>query len=509
MKLFTNISRVLVGCLFIFSGFIKSNDPTGFSYKLDEYFSVFSNDLKSKQDSLTVFLNDIEMFKSAISVDNNMKIFTVQNKDWETLILGDSLSPDTISSSEFVLFLDNELIIRDTLNSAKSYVYELKSGGQSLFKKTIEIKTGEVKQSEDKVDISAHINKDGFLAGFLYGLKKYSLIFAIFICVIEILLGFALLIGWNPKLIVWLLFTMTLFFTFLTWYSAVYNKVTDCGCFGDAIPLTPYQSFYKDLILTAFILILLFNTKYLKPIFSNIFSINVLAFVTILATSFALYCHYYLPFMNFLQYKPGNDIKALMTTPADKRLKDYIIITYIYKDKEGNEQKVVYDSDKGTFNPKVDYDKWTYDRIDNEEIIEYAYRPPIHDFRILDAQRDKEFTSNFFNSSAVKLLIVFQDVKKANKNSLKKLSKIANDWKENGHEIWALTASSPADAEMFRHEHQLPFEFYYGDDTNLKSIIRSNPGLLLITDSSIVKKTWPSTLLPKSKQLEKLAKQGK
>ena len=80
---------------------------------------------------------------------------------------------------------------------------------------------------------------------------------------------------------------------------------------------------------------------------------------------------------------------------------------------------------------------------------------------------------------------------------------------EKGYEIWALTASSPEDAELFRHENQLPFEFYYGDDTNLKSIIRSNPGLLLITDSSVVKKTWPSTLLPKIKQLEKLAKQSK
>jgi uncharacterized membrane protein YphA (DoxX/SURF4 family) len=509
MKLFTNISRLLVGCLFIFSGFIKSNDPTGFSYKLDEYFSVFSNDFKAEQDSLSVLFNNQEVLKTAIVVGNNIRTFTTQNKEWETLIVGDSIAPDTISSSEFVLFLDNSLIIRDTINGPKTFVYELKSAKQSLFKKEISIKELEVKQTEEKIDISSEINKDSFLVGFFYGLKKYALIFAIFVCVIEILLGFALLIGWNPKLIVWSLFLMTLSFTFLTWYSAVYNKVTDCGCFGDAIPLTPYQSFYKDLILSVLILFLIINNRYIKPVFSNIFSINVLAFVTILATSFSLYCHYYLPFMNFLQYKPGNDIKALMTTPADKRSKDYIIITYIYKDKQGNEQEVVYDSDKGTFNPKVDYDKWTYDRIKNEKIIAYAYRPPIHDFRVLDAQRNKDYTEDFFNTSPVKLLIVFQDVKKANKNSLKKLSKIATEWKENGHQIWAITASSPEDAEMFRHENQLPFDFYYGDDTNLKSIIRSNPGLLLITDSSVVKKTWPSALLPKFKQIEKLANRSK
>ena len=95
------------------------------------------------------------------------------------------------------------------------------------------------------------------------------------------------------------------------------------------------------------------------------------------------------------------------------------------------------------------------------------------------------------------------------KNSLKKLLKLTTELKEKGFEIWALTASSAEDAELFRHEHQLPFEFYYGDDTNLKSIIRSNPGLLLITDGSVVKKTWPSTLLPKTKQVEKLAKKSK
>lgn len=509
MKLLTNISRILVGCLFVFSGFIKSNDPTGFSYKLEEYFAVFSNDFKVEQDSLAVLLNANEVAKSAIVVSNPIKNFTVQNKEWETLIVGDSMAPDTIIQSELVVFLDNQLINRDTLRTDKSYNYEFTSQGKLLLKKDIKIKLGEVIQIEEKIDVTNYIQKDNWLVGFFYGLKKYALILAIFICVLEILLGFALLIGWNPKLIVWLLLIMTLFFTFLTWYSAVYNKVTDCGCFGDAIPLTPYQSFYKDLILTALILLLIFNTRVIKPLFSNIFSINVLAFVTILATSFAIYCRYYLPFMNFLQYRPGNDIKALMTTPPDKRSKDHVIITYIYKDKQGNEQKVIYDSDKGTFTPKINYDLWTYDRIDHEEILATAYKPPIHDFMILDAQREEDFTKDFFNKSAVKLLIVFQDVKKSNKNSLKKLSALATEWKNKGYEIWAITASSAEDAELFRHENQLPFEFYYGDDTNLKSIIRSNPGLLLITDSSVVKKTWPSTLLPKMKQLEKLANSKK
>ena len=97
-------------------------------------------------------------------------------------------------------------------------------------------------------------------------LMPYTLSLAIFIVILEVLLGLFLLIGFKPKQTIWVMLLMIIWFTFLTWYSAYYNKVTDCGCFGDAIPLTPWESFTKDVFLLSFILIILYKIELIKPI---------------------------------------------------------------------------------------------------------------------------------------------------------------------------------------------------------------------------------------------------
>src|SRR5690554_5161297 len=87
-------------------------------------------------------------------------------------------------------------------------------------------------------------------------LMPYTLLLAIVLVIFEVLLGMMLLLGSSKRFTLWSLLLMIVFFTFLTFYSAYYNKVTDCGCFGDAIPLTPWESFYKDIVLLILILII-------------------------------------------------------------------------------------------------------------------------------------------------------------------------------------------------------------------------------------------------------------
>ena len=99
----------------------------------------------------------------------------------------------------------------------------------------------------------------------------YTLALAIFIVILEVILGLFLLIGFKPKLTIWTMLLMITWFTFLTWYSAYYNKVTDCGCFGDAIPLTPWESFTKDVFLLIFILIIFYKIDVIKPIINLVF----------------------------------------------------------------------------------------------------------------------------------------------------------------------------------------------------------------------------------------------
>ena len=119
--------------------------------------------------------------------------------------------------------------------------------------------------------------------GFSYKLEEYfgpdvlgleflvplALTLSVCIVIFELLLGVMLLLGVAKKFTLWSLLLMIVFFTFLTFYSAYFNKVTDCGCFGDAIPLDPWQSFYKDVILSVLILFLFFKSKYLHPLFKN------------------------------------------------------------------------------------------------------------------------------------------------------------------------------------------------------------------------------------------------
>jgi len=375
------ICRIVVGLLFIFSGLIKANDPLGFSYKLEDYFTVFE-------------------------------------LDWAIPL---------------------------------------------------------------------------------------SLLLSMIICIFEILLGITVLIGAYFVSTTWLLLFMIIFFTWLTGYSAITGAVTDCGCFGDALPMNPEESFYKNVVIGVFIAILFFWSKYIKPVFSNPFGVKILTILTLLMVGFSMYCRHYLPVVDFLHYSEGTDIKKAMGVPEGERQSPHIRTTYLYSAKDGSGKtiEVVYDSDKNSFEPKIDYKEWKYEKVNDEKVLATAYEPPIHDFAFYNANQDNNYIDDFWLTET-KLLLVIHDVKKANGDAMKKVNALAKQWKAEGYEFWALTASSNDEVEEFRHEHQISeFEFYYGDNTNLKSIIRSNPGLLLITDTSVVTKVWPSTRLPKFKKILK------
>jgi len=381
-------------------------------------------------------------------------------------------------------------------------------GGKSIFDFTSDLANVSEKPttSQEETNISAYVKPDNWAVGLFNWLRNYALFMAIFVSWLEAILGFAILIGWQPKFTLWSLILLSTFFAFLVLYSWMYDKVTDCGCFGSALPMTPKESFlYKNLPIAILLLVLYVGRKHIKPIFSNAFGVKVLTILTLLMVGFSMYCKHYLPVVDFLHYSEGTDIRAEMKVPEGKRATDHIQTTYLYKAKDGSGAtiNVVYDSDKNTFEPKIDYSKWAYDKVLEEKTIEKAYEPPIHDFAFYNAEQDNNYIDDFWLKEK-KLLLVVHDVEKANPKAIKEVREIAKQWTADGHEFWALTASPKEAVEVFRHENQISeFDFYYGDNTNLKSIIRSNPGLLLITDTSVVKKVWPSTRLPKYKKILK------
>ena len=323
MKIITQISRILVGVLFIISGFIKANDTLGFSYKLLEYFEVFK----------------IQFFDS------------------------------------------------------------------------------------------------------------YATPISMFICIFEIVSGVALLLGIFKKLNSWLLLLMIVFFTILTGFSAIKHSVTDCGCFGDAIKLTPAQSFMKDIVLSILILIIFFNNSYIEPIFNTVLS-NIALFVALLvSTAFTIYTYMFLPVIDFLPYKVGNDIYKLTLIPEGEE-KGLIEMVFIYE-KEGKQYEF------NANNLPADLDKYKFIDRKDKVIIE-PFKPLIHDFKVTD-EFGSDFTDSLFSSKGYKLLLVQTKINETRKMIEPQIAALTNECIKNKTEFWALTATTPNDAKNYAHENKFGF----------------------------------------------------
>lgn len=353
MKTVVSLARILVGVLFIFSGFVKLNDPIGFAFKLEEYFSP------------------------------------------------------SVLNLEF--------------------------------------------------------------------LAPFALIIAILLVVFELVLGIMLLIGYLPKFTTWALLLMILFFTFLTFYSAYFNKVTDCGCFGDAIPLTPWQSFYKDVILFVLILILFFNRKLITPVFVKASHRWIVFLAFMLCFTFAYYVLMHLPLIDFRAYKVGNNIAEKMTVPEGA---PEAVYDYHWKFNVGGEVKVV--TTRGSY-PSVEGD---FVGVETE-LVQKGYEPPIHDFSM---EKDgQDFTSELLQEEKL-LMIVVYSLRRSETPGLEKMSAVAKKAREEGYRVIGLSASGEELKTEVKEKYNLDFEFYFADETALKTIIRSNPGIVRLHEGTIRQK---------------------
>ncbi len=161
-------------------------------------------------------------------------------------------------------------------------------------------------------------------------LYDYALYFSFTMNVFEVLAGVAIIVGWQKKLFSWLLLLLIIFFTFLTSYVLFSGKIKACGCFGDCIPLTPIQTFTKDVVLLLMILFLFFNTKKIKQIFSNRISIILILLTVVLTTALQLHVLKRLPLLDCLPYAKGKNIVEQMKVPADA-VSDSFVVNYKYK----------------------------------------------------------------------------------------------------------------------------------------------------------------------------------
>jgi uncharacterized membrane protein YphA (DoxX/SURF4 family) len=318
----------------------------------------------------------------------------------------------------------------------------------------------------------------------------FSLEIGLILIVLEIVLGVAVLIHYRMPLTTWVLLVLIIFFTFLTGYSAILNKVTDCGCFGDAIKLTPWESFYKDLILIVFILHLFWYRHSYEPVLRSREGFAVVVGTAAISFFLGIYAIRHLPFIDFRAYKIGNTIPEQMKLPPGAK-RDSVVMTFLYQ-KEGQNVELTMDQ-LGTIDSTYTF----IDRVD--KVIRKGDVPKIIDYRVATADGD-DFTQQTFEGA--KLLIVLYNVNHASSKNAEKISKLIQEI-EGKIEPIIVTSSTSEDIEAWRHEHQWAAPYFFADATVLKTIIRSNPGLTLWVNGT-VKGMWHFNDVPDAEELIKL-----
>ena len=325
--------------------------------------------------------------------------------------------------------------------------------------------------------------------GFSYKLVEYFEIFAksihffeyfvnittplaIFICVFEIALGFTLLMGARVKLTLWLLLLMIVFFTFLTFYSAYFDKVRECGCFGDFWHLTPWQSFSKDLILLVCIIILFIGKKHITPLFGPKVENILLVFFIAISTAFPLYTYNYLPVIDFRAYAIGKNIPEQM-----KGVPDEVKFYYLLKDKATGESKEFAGWPDG-WDQKYDYVS------SRQEITKKGIDPKIKDFTITKPEGG-DYTQDVIENPEYNFLLICYDLEKTNKGVFGKINDFVALCKQDNVSFSLLTSSPKTTIDKFKQETGTTADFYNTDGTVLKTMIRSNPGLMLMKAGTV------------------------
>lgn len=411
------------------------------------------------------------------------------------------------------------------------------------------------------------------LGAFWAMFRDYSLIIAIVIAGVETLLGLAVIFGAKSRLVSIVLLAMTLFFAWLTYFTASCNDaqlaamtaaqpfdqvcVTDCGCFGDALrgsvgrPLSPWESFYKDLGLMFLVVVILIKSSKIKlntmrdnivmlPLsliivllfggwlfgwmFPTIFfiiaiivffatgavkgSVNkrewILALVLAIITyTFAIYTYLHLPIKDYRPYAVGKNIHEQMKSAEELGLEPTIYAS-VYQLKNSETGETMTMNSKDYLDKKIWEDKaWSIESTSPEPIlIKSGYEPPIATFNVMDDE-ENDIGEEILNDPDYSFIVVMYDItRRRSGHAADKLRELAQEADKHNLNFFGITSSPYNVSETYRHDNQLPFPFYTADAIFLKTIIRSNPGLVLMKDGTILAK-WSASDIPDFETIQK------
>ena len=297
----------------------------------------------------------------------------------------------------------------------------------------------------------------------------------------EFLIGVALLCNVKIKFFSWGALLFMIFFTPLTLWIAVKNPVTDCGCFGDALVISNWETFYKNIVLIILAIIVFVRRKKIRPgsVKFNYSAAGLLAAVYVVVVTWSAYHE---PVMDFRPYKVGVNIPEAMAIPEGAPGDVYENIFY-YRNKGTGEVKRFTEENY----PWQDTINWVFDSMEEPRLIKKGYTPPIKAFNVETRESDNIYDFFLYDENYVFMLIAY-DINKTQRKNQDRINQLAGWAKEEGYSFICLTSSLYEDCDRFAEETGAPYEFFHADEIDLKTMIRSNPGLMVLKGGTVIAK---------------------
>ena len=301
---------------------------------------------------------------------------------------------------------------------------------------------------------------------------------------VEFCLGIFLLFAIQRRLTSRLILLIMLVMTPLTLWLALTNPISDCGCFGDALVLTNWQTFWKNVVLTVAAVVVALWPREMFRFVNKTNQWIVINYSVLFAFAVSVWSLYDLPLFDFRPYHIGADIKQGMEIPEGEEGPQFE--TTFILEKNGERREFTVDN----------YPDSTWTFIDSKSVqTTEGYVPPIHDFSIVRLPEEEDITDEVLNDTSYVMLLVSTHLEQADDSRLDIINELFEYCQEHDYKFYCLTASTEKAMNSWRDMTGAEYPFCVTDETTLKTIVRSNPGLLLLKNGTVIRK-WSHNALP-------------
>ena len=316
------------------------------------------------------------------------------------------------------------------------------------------------------------------------------LVMSVVLAVCEFTIGVLLLFGVRRRMNISCMLVFLLLATPLTLYLAIANPISDCGCFGDALVLTNWQSFFKNVVLLTIAFCVWGGRKDICRFISETNQWTLSLYTWVFAFCFACHNIYYLPVIDFRPYHVGADVRTQWTQGDGTEFDTFFIL-----EKDGERKEFTLD----------DYPDSTWTFVDSYTVQRGGSRSHsgVQDFTVISMESGEDITSSILDDKGYTFLLVSPYIEKADDGVMDRLSAIYEYSLDRGCPFYCLTSSGTGEVLKWQDITGAEYPFCHADATLLKTMVRSNPGLVLLYDGVVVGK-WPSTDLPSEEDLDKV-----